>query len=232
MRVSELARATGVSAQTIHYYLREGLLLPPTKTAPNMAYYDPGYVDDIRLIKELQEKRYLPLSVIRLVLDAKRQGKDVSQLQDMRLSLDDLFRPLGPEEELSPMSLSELVAMTGVAATTLEDLESMGLLSPVIAAEGQRYDGLDVRIARAVKTLLGLGLEPADLSFYAQYVDALRTEAAVIGQRIVAATEGAPVRGSAVKDALDDLKAALAAKVYRQAAVGFHREVVNEQNAE
>ena len=231
MRVSELARATGVSAQTIHYYLREGLLPPPTKTAPNMAYYDAGYVEDIRLIKDLQEKRYLPLSVIRLVLDAKRQGKDVSQLQDMRLSLDDLFRPLGPEEELSPVSLPELVAMAGVAATTLEDLESMGLLSPAFTAEGRSYDGIDVRIARAIKTLLGLGLEPADLGFYAQYVDALRTEVSVIGQRIVAATGGGQVRGTVVKAALDDLKAALAAKVYRQAALGLQREGVSKQNA-
>jgi DNA-binding transcriptional MerR regulator len=100
MRIGELAEATGVSTQTIHYYLREGLLPPPIKTARNMAYYGPDHIEDIRLIKELQEKRYLPLSVLKLVLGAKREGKDVSQLQDMRLSLEELFRPLGPEEEI------------------------------------------------------------------------------------------------------------------------------------
>jgi DNA-binding transcriptional MerR regulator len=169
MRISELVEATGVSAQTIHYYLREGLLPPPTKTAPNMAYYGPEYVEDIRLIKELQEKRYLPLSVIRLMLDAKRKGKDVSHLQDMRLSLEELFRPLGPEDELEPVALVELVAMTGLPAATLEALEEMGLLMPATTPQGKRYDGLDVRIARAVKKLLDLGLEPSDLGFYGQY---------------------------------------------------------------
>src|SRR3989304_5771469 len=132
MRIGELVEATGVSAQTIHYYLREGLLKPPTKTAPNMAYYRPEYVDDIRLIKELQEKRYLPLSVIKLVLEAKRRGKDVGQLEVMSLSLEELFGPKGPEEELEPVALVGLVAMTGLAAATLEALEEIGLLMPAI----------------------------------------------------------------------------------------------------
>ena len=225
IRISGLAEATGVSVQTIHYYLREGLLPPPTKTAPNMAYYGPDHIEDIRLIKELQEKRYLPLSVIKLVLAAKREGKDVSQLQDMRLSLEELFRPLGPEEELKPVTLAELVAMTGLAAGTLEALEEIGLLMPATTPEGKRYDGLDVRIARAVKKLLDLGLAPSDLNFYGQYIEALRTEARVIREKVIHGPRGGPrFSGSEIKETLDSLKASLAAKVYRQAALEHHRE--------
>ncbi|MBI3911304.1 MAG: MerR family transcriptional regulator [Armatimonadetes bacterium] len=225
MRIKELAEATGVSAQTIHYYLREGLLPPPIKTAPNMAYYGPEHVDDIRLIKELQEKRYLPLSVIKLVLAAKREGKDVSQLQDMRLSLEDLFRPLGPEEEMQPMALVELVAMTGLPAATLEALEEIGLLMPTGTLDGKRFDGLDVRIARAVNQLLGLGLTPSDLGFYRQYIEALQTEARVIREKVLHGPErGRRFSGMQVKETLDSLKSSLAAKVYRQAALEFGRE--------
>lgn len=218
MRIGELAAVTGVSVQTIHYYLREGLLLPPLKTAHNMAYYGREYVEEIRLTKELQEKRYLPLSVIRLVLAAKREGKDVSQLQDMRLSLEELFRPLGPEEDLEPITLAEVVAMVGLAAATLEALEELGILVPATTPQGKRYDGLDVRIARAVKELLDLGLTPADLDFYSQYTQALRTEARVITEKVIRGPQWGPhVTGSRVKDILDTLKASLAAKVYRQA---------------
>lgn len=225
MRIGELARAAGVSPQTIHYYLREGLLSPPTKTAPNMAYYGPQHLADIRLIKELQERRYLPLSMIKLVLGAKRQGKDVRELSDMRLSLDDLFRPLGPEEELRDLALVELVAMSGLPVDTLEALEELGLLMPHPTPGGNRYDGLDVRIARATKKLLDLGLSPSELDFYQSYVDALRAEATVIGERFVdRARAGSTFSGSDLKATLDDLKTALAAKVYRQAAVGFGRE--------
>ncbi len=223
MRISELAEVTGVSVQTIHYYLRDGLLSSPIKTAPNMAYYGPEHIEDIRLIKELQEKRYLPLSVIKLVLAAKREGKDVSQLQDMRLSLEELFRPLGPEEEMEPVTLLELVAVTGLAAATLEALEEIGLLMPTAVPEGKRYDGLDVRVAQAAKKLLDLGLEPSDLRFYDQYIEVLRTEARVIREKVIHGPAPAPrASGSEIKQALDDLKASLAAKVYRRAALEFH----------
>ncbi len=57
LRMRDLARAAGVSAQTIHYYLRSGLLRPPERTARNMAYYGPEHADDVRLIKELQARR-------------------------------------------------------------------------------------------------------------------------------------------------------------------------------
>jgi DNA-binding transcriptional MerR regulator len=225
MRIGELAKATGVSTQTIHYYLREGLLPPPIKTAPNMAYYDSEYVEDIRLIKELQEKRYLPLSAIKLVLEAKRGGKDVSRLQDMRLGLEELFRPLGPGEELEAITLIELVAMTGLPAATLETLEEMDILMPTITSQGKRYDGLDVRIVRAVKELLDLGLLPSDLGFYGRYVEALRTEARVIWEKLFQGLAGeSHAPGGEVKEILDNLKASLTAKVYRWAALEFHNQ--------
>ncbi len=231
MRVSELARATGVSAQTIHYYLREGLLLPPTKTAPNMAYYDPGYVDDIRLIKDLQQ-RFLPLSVIKLVLDAKRRGKDVGELHEMRLSLEDLFRPTAADEALAPMSLVELVAMTGLPAETLETLESIGLLAPDAGAHGKRYDGLDVRAARAAGKLIALGVPAAELGFYRQLVEALERETTVVGQRFVAlAREGRPLSATDLRTTLEELRATLAARVYRRAAIGFASEEVTRDTS-
>ncbi len=224
MRIREVARATGVSAQTIHFYLREGLLTPPVKTAPNMAYYSPQHVEDIRLIKELKEKRYLPLAVIKLVLEAKRQGKDIGQLQDMRLSLDELFRPLGPEEALDPVTLTELVAMAGLPAATVDELAEMGLLTPVETPQGKRFDGLDVRVARTIKGLLDLGLAAADLTFYRQYLEVCRTEARVVQEKLFHRPEGWPqTTGSEVRQLLDNLKASLAAKVYRRAVIELHR---------
>lgn len=220
MRIGELAEATGVSTQTIHYYLREGLLPPPTKTSPNMAYYNPEYVEEIRLIKEFQEKRYLPLSVIKLVLNAKRQGKHVDDIQDMSLTLGDIFRPLGPDEETASVSLMEVVVMTGLPVETLEALTEMGILMPSATPEGKRYDGLDLRIARASKKLLDMGLAVADLEFFKAYVEALLQGMRTIGNKVFrGAVANHSITGSQVKEILDDLKSALDAKLYRKAAV-------------
>ena len=72
LKMSELAEASGVSAATIKHYLREGLLGggdPIVRTSRNMAYYPPEFVERIRKIKHLQEERFMPLRVIREVLE-------------------------------------------------------------------------------------------------------------------------------------------------------------------
>jgi DNA-binding transcriptional MerR regulator len=73
LKMSELAEASGVSTGTIKHYLREGLLPEPVRTSRNMAYYPPDFVERIRLIKRLQEERFMPLKLIKGVLeDAER----------------------------------------------------------------------------------------------------------------------------------------------------------------
>jgi DNA-binding transcriptional MerR regulator len=69
LKMSELADASGVSAGTIKHYLREGLLPEPVRTSRNMAYYPPEFVDRIRTIKRLQEERFMPLRLIRELLE-------------------------------------------------------------------------------------------------------------------------------------------------------------------
>ncbi|HET8977697.1 MAG TPA: MerR family transcriptional regulator, partial [Solirubrobacteraceae bacterium] len=71
LKMSELAERSGVSAGTIKHYLREGLLGPDSdvvRTSRNMAYYPAQFVDRVRLIKRLQEERFMPLRVIREVM--------------------------------------------------------------------------------------------------------------------------------------------------------------------
>ncbi len=68
LKMRELVERSGVSAGTIRYYLREGLLGDGgdiVRTSRNMAYYPPEYVQRIELIKRLQEERFMPLRVIK-----------------------------------------------------------------------------------------------------------------------------------------------------------------------
>jgi DNA-binding transcriptional MerR regulator len=101
--MSELAEASGVSAGTIKHYLREGLLPEPVRTSRNMAYYPPDFVERIRLIKRLQEERFMPLRLIKGVLD-------------------DAERPRIPRKEAA--------ARFELPANVLDRLEEIGVLSP------------------------------------------------------------------------------------------------------
>jgi DNA-binding transcriptional MerR regulator len=79
LKMSELAEASGVSTSTIKHYLREGLLPEGVKTSRNMAYYPADFVDRIRLIKRLQEERFLPLRLIKGILEAREDSERVSR---------------------------------------------------------------------------------------------------------------------------------------------------------
>lgn len=51
MKIGELARSTGTSAETIRYYERIGLLPEPDRTGSNYRDYGPGDVDRLAFIR-------------------------------------------------------------------------------------------------------------------------------------------------------------------------------------
>ena len=104
LKMSELADASGVSAGTIKHYLREGLLGDEdgiVRTSRNMAWYPPEYVDRIRLIKRLQEERFLPLRLIKDAL-AERPPRTPRREIDLPDNVLDRLAELGvltPDED-------------------------------------------------------------------------------------------------------------------------------------
>lgn len=68
MKISELARRTGVPVATIKYYLRENLLQPGERTSATQAAYDDSHEQRLRLIRALVEVGNLPLATVRRVL--------------------------------------------------------------------------------------------------------------------------------------------------------------------
>jgi DNA-binding transcriptional MerR regulator len=80
MKISELVKQTGVSKETIHHYIREGLLRKPRKTGKNIADYNKSYVGQILLIKDLRENYYLPLPVIKKIIKKIKQQSSFDQV--------------------------------------------------------------------------------------------------------------------------------------------------------
>jgi DNA-binding transcriptional MerR regulator len=127
LKMSELAERSGVSAGTIKHYLREGLLGEGdeiVRTSRNMAYYPPEYVERIRLIKRLQEDRFMPLRVIR----------------------DRIVERAVEQREGERVSAAEARRRYDIPANVLDRLAELGVLTP--SARG--YDADDVKIIEAV----------------------------------------------------------------------------------
>ena len=140
LRMGELAEASGVSAATIKHYLREGLLPEPVKTSRNMAYYPAEFVERIRLIKQLQEERYMPLRVIKDLLDEDPdRARALIELGDRLLE-----RARAGEEQR--VSAAEVRHRYDVPQEALDRLAEIEVLSP--AKDG--YSPADVRIIEAI----------------------------------------------------------------------------------
>jgi AcrR family transcriptional regulator len=65
MRISELARRSGVPRSTIHFYLRKGLLHAPIKTGHTMAYYDESHLAQLQDIQKMKMDMRMPIAFIK-----------------------------------------------------------------------------------------------------------------------------------------------------------------------
>ena len=215
LKISELAERSGVPVATIRHYLREGLLPEPVKTSRNMAYYPPDFVDRIRLIKQLQEERFMPLRVIRKLLE--RGDAEPERLQAM-LDLEDqiLERALAGERERVPSD--EVRDRYDIPREVLDRLAELGILSP----NGVGYSPSDVRIIEAITRFRAggyderLGFTVYDTLRYKQALEPLVAEEVdVLTQRLAGDLD--PDRAIEIVEAgvgpLNDLMAALHTKL-------------------
>ncbi|MCS0604318.1 MerR family transcriptional regulator [Streptomyces sp. LP11] len=72
MRLAELSERSGVSAATIKYYLREGLLPPGRRITATQAEYDEEHLRRLRLVRALIQVGRVPVSSAKEVLTALR----------------------------------------------------------------------------------------------------------------------------------------------------------------
>jgi DNA-binding transcriptional MerR regulator len=212
LKMGELAEASGVSSGTIKHYLREGLLPEPVKTSRNMAYYPPEFVERIRLIKQLQEERFMPLKLIKSVLEEDPdRARALVELEDRVLE-----RALQREE--SRVSAAELRRRYDVPQEVLDRLAELEVISPNTRGYSQR----DVEIVEAISRFRAGGYDERigftvydTLRYKAALEELVKEEVQVLMDRL--AGEMDPDRAAAMIEAgaepLRDLIAALHQKL-------------------
>jgi DNA-binding transcriptional MerR regulator len=185
VKMSTLARRSGVPAATIKHYLREGLLpQPDVRSSKNMALYDARLVTRVKAIKELQRTKFLPLKVIKGVLDGIGPDLDGETANAIQRVLDEM----APLEARTRKQLIE----HGVAAEDLDFLRGLGLLTPEspdgpvgdrkLPPDQEVYVGDDLRLLRILGESRKAGitaqmLPPGILEPYARAIrELVRTE--------------------------------------------------------
>ena len=156
IKMKDLMAATGLPKSTILHYLNEGLLPPPVKTGPNMAYYDPACVDRIGFIKDVQQKHRLPLAAIKGLLKAWDKGLEVDPLIELK---EYLFSHNGPER----LDKKAFCKASGLTPDQVDSLIEARLLIPL---EDGLFDEGDLVVGRMLKTGRDRGAALEDLLFY------------------------------------------------------------------
>lgn len=166
IKMAELSRRCGVPGPTIKHYIREGLLPEPRRPSRNMAWYDAAIVPRILTIKELQRERFLPLKVIRDVLDRADRGLTLAAAIDACLVGE-------PVDEVK--TADELVA-AGVDAAQLAFFEQLGLVHATDHDGVLGYAGDDLALLRLLGSArrAGLSAEMLPHTMLGPYLDAVR----------------------------------------------------------
>jgi DNA-binding transcriptional MerR regulator len=161
MKLRELVDRTGVSTETIQFYLREGILPKPRKRGRAQADYGEHYVELISLIKDLQEKHFLPLAVIKKVI---RRLKNISPSEEHYFRMQsEFFSPVGyllSQQEVE--GEDDFREITGLGRKWLAKAEIWGIITPEKRDNVKVFSSEDVAIGKVMVEMDCAGLGPKD----------------------------------------------------------------------
>jgi len=183
LKMRELSEITGVPPGTIRYYINEGLLPKPIKTHRNMAYYDQSYVGQINLIRELQEKRFFPLSVIKKIIEQNNNQMGNDEVKTILELEGKLFKNISSLPKFQPPTIEELSARTGVEIESIEEMENMRIIS---RQPDGRFDEDCVEVVEILHKLREAGYSE-ESGFTSGFIEIYRDMIEVLAQRELAA---------------------------------------------
>lgn len=146
MRMRDLVAATGLPKGTIQYYINEGLISKPIKKSVNSALYTENHLNDILLVKSLQKKRFLPLSVIKEIMKGGDGQLSMNEIKTLMELQGKIFRSISEETGFKAMTAKQLSRQTGISLSDIKHAEALGIISPTKKGRVKHYGEDDVRL--------------------------------------------------------------------------------------
>ena len=176
LKMKDLLAITGLSKQTIHFYLREGLLPEPEKPKQNVAYYTNEHVIRINAIRRLQRDRSLTLSEIKKLLDDFDHDA-MSFTDDLGSFEMALHAKLDGDLPSHDRSVTAVAASVGMSEDEIQELNRIGAIQIKDVEGVPSLDFRDVGILNCWARLMGAGYAGRDAfgeEFIRPYVEAMR----------------------------------------------------------
>ncbi len=147
----ELEKLTNLSRATINFYIKEGLLPRPHKSAKNMAYYDEDFIEKLKFIEKMRESDFT-LNQIKKLINFDSNTVNGFGLQILE-SVNKLL-PYGQEDDVVKINqLQEL----GFDAPILQKLIDLKIILP-IDKNHTVFPAYSITVCRFVKYFLDVGI--------------------------------------------------------------------------
>ncbi|WP_158501583.1 MerR family transcriptional regulator [Vitiosangium sp. GDMCC 1.1324] len=127
-RMKDLCERAGLSRQVVHFYIQQGLLPEGQKTGHNMAFYGEQHLKRLKLIRQLQEERFMPLKAIRAMLEERDDAFTPKQRELISEVRQRLGPTIGVVGQPDTVGAAELLKETGVSRAELARMVEIGLL--------------------------------------------------------------------------------------------------------
>lgn len=149
MKMKELERETGIGRETIRFYIREGLLPEPVRPKRNVASYGPQHVARLKLIKRLQQERFLPLNVIKTIV--KSEAENPATGFEALIGLENRLGPLLSEaRDLAPRKIEEVAETSGLGVDEIRRLAEFEFVAIDAREDGEWLNPRNARLVELV----------------------------------------------------------------------------------
>ncbi|MGQ9694722.1 MAG: MerR family transcriptional regulator [Thermodesulfobacteriota bacterium] len=159
LKIRELVKKTKVRKETIHFYIREGLLPKPLKKGRNVADYDESYVERLLLIKEFQDKYFLPLNVIKNILKNIKKSPEGNTFLAVRR---EYFRPIDQFLPQEIVGEEAFLKETGLGKRWLPKMEEWGIITPEERNGQKVYPQDDITLGKLIVEMDNIGIGVRD----------------------------------------------------------------------
>jgi DNA-binding transcriptional MerR regulator len=180
MKMKELEARTGVSREAIRFYIREGMLPEPERPKRNQAFYSEEHVRRLKAIRKLQEERYLPLSVIKSVINSEEF--DALAAREAMPGIDSILPALVYGVAAKDSLLADVVATNALEEAEIRGLHGLGLIEIRTTGGREWVDFRDAAVLQTWSELRRAGLTPERgfgtdlLQRYAEFAEWLARE--------------------------------------------------------
>lgn len=148
----ELEKLTNMTRATINFYIKEGVLPSPKKTAKNMAYYDEDFVKKLKIIEAMKNENY-SLNQIKRLINSESGTMNDFCMQILE-SVNKLL-PYGLDEDL--VSFHQIREI-GFDEKTIEYLIDMKILVSADESKNTLFPAYSLTVCKFIKYFTDAGI--------------------------------------------------------------------------